>query len=210
MRVYEHWTKYPKSEWRWPNFSPEELACRGTGKLAVDPRSMDMLQDLRNRLGKPIILNSAYRSPEHNKRVGGAKGSYHMKAMAFDCRQDNQDPQHFIAVARAVGFKGIGQYANKGFTHIDTRDTPAKFGQKDWPQSKDTFTPQFQEEPAANKIQNALKETGGIGAIVVAADSVVREAAPVLNDTMLTYASTGVAALGLFFVVRRYLRNEDE
>lgn len=210
MKVYKHWTRFPMSEWRWPNFSPEEMACRGTGKVAIDERSMDMLQELRNRLGKPIIVNSAYRSPEHNRRVGGAKGSYHMKAMAFDCRQDNQDPQEFIYHAKQVGFRGIGQYADKGFTHIDTRDYDASFGSKPWPDARKSMTPRFKEEPLPSKNMDAAKETGTLGAVIFAADRVVREAAPVLDETALTYASTAVALLALFFIVRKYMRNEDE
>ena len=210
MKVYKHWTEFPMAQWRWPNFSPQELACRGTGKLAVDERSMDMLQELRNRLGKPVILNSAYRSPEHNKRVGGAPGSYHLKAMAFDCRQDNQNPQQFIATAKAVGFKGIGEYADKGFTHIDTRSQPAKFGSKDWPDARHQQTPEFTPEPPANKGQKALTETGGVAVIIAAGREVVNEAAPILSEEQLAYASVAVALIALFFIVRRYMRNEDE
>jgi uncharacterized protein YcbK (DUF882 family) len=33
---------------------------------------------LRDRLGKPLIVRSAYRSPEHNRAVGGATQSKHM------------------------------------------------------------------------------------------------------------------------------------
>lgn len=209
MKIYDHWTEFPMSEWRWDNFSPEELACRGTGKLAIDERSMDMLQKLRTVLGKPIILNSAYRSPEHNRRVGGAKGSLHMKAMAYDCRMDNHDPQYFMEVAKNVGFNGIGQYADKGFTHIDTRSQPAYFGTKNWPRYSNNVTPQFQPEPEPKKVQQAAKETGGVGVIIAAADTVVKEAAPLLNETMISMASTGVALIALFFIVRKFMREED-
>lgn len=209
MKVYKHWTEFPMEDWRWPHFSPEEMACRGTGELAIDERSMDMLELLRVTLNKPIIINSAYRSPWWNTRVGGAPGSLHMKAMAYDCRMDNHDPQRFMATAKAVGFKGIGQYADKGFTHIDTRMTPAAFGTKDWPDSAKAQTPSFQPEPQPKKLQQAAKETGGIGLIIAAADRVVKEAAPVLDEQMLTYASTTVALIALFFIVRKFMREED-
>ena len=39
---------------------------------------LDKLQALRDRLGKPLIVRSAYRSPEHNRDVGGAQRSKHM------------------------------------------------------------------------------------------------------------------------------------
>jgi hypothetical protein len=41
----------PKRAWRWPNFSPAEIACRGTGKPFVNEPAIDKLQPLRDRLG---------------------------------------------------------------------------------------------------------------------------------------------------------------
>ena len=69
---YDHWREAPEGTWRWPNFSPAEIACRGTGKLLINEPALDRLQALRDRLGKPLIVRSAYRSPEHNRAVGGA------------------------------------------------------------------------------------------------------------------------------------------
>src|SRR5690606_23456037 len=69
---YDHWREAPGGTWRWPNFSPAEIACRGTGKLLVNEPALDKLQALRDRLGKPLTVRSAYRSPEHNRAVGGA------------------------------------------------------------------------------------------------------------------------------------------
>ena len=209
MKVYNHWTEFPESQWRWPSFSPQELACRGTGKLAIDERSMDMLQELRDKVGKPMVLNSAYRSPEHNRRVGGAKGSLHMKAMAYDCRMDNHDPQEFIAAALEVGFMGIGQYADKGFTHIDTRSTRANFGTKPWPKASQRQTPNYTPEPEPMKKTRAAAEVGGVAVVVRAMDDVVKEAAPMLDERALTMASTAVALIALYFIVKRFMRNED-
>ena len=69
---HRHWRDVRESAWRWPNFSPAEIACRGTGKLLLNEPALDRLQALRDRLGKPLIVRSAYRSPEHNRTVGGA------------------------------------------------------------------------------------------------------------------------------------------
>ncbi|HHW33051.1 MULTISPECIES: D-Ala-D-Ala carboxypeptidase family metallohydrolase [Paracoccus] len=66
---YRHWRDVPDGAWRWPNFSPAEIACRGTGKLLVNAPPLDRLQALRDRLGKPLIVRSAYRSPEHNRSL---------------------------------------------------------------------------------------------------------------------------------------------
>ena len=72
---YRHWRDVPENAWRWPNFSPAEIACRGSGTLLVNEPALDKLQALRDRLGKPLIVRSAYRSLEHNRAVGGATRS---------------------------------------------------------------------------------------------------------------------------------------
>ncbi len=58
---YDHWREAPEDDWRWPIFSPAEIACRGTGKLMINEPALDKLQALRDRLGKPLIVRSAYR-----------------------------------------------------------------------------------------------------------------------------------------------------
>ncbi|TWG98117.1 HK97 family phage major capsid protein [Ochrobactrum sp. J50] len=102
--TYKHWRDVPESTWRWKNFSPAEIACRGTGSLRINEEALDKLQALRDRLGKPLIVRSAYRSPAHNRAVGGAPRSKHMDGTAFDIAMANHDPVAFEAAARAVGF----------------------------------------------------------------------------------------------------------
>ena len=124
---FNHWKDVDvATQWRWPHFSPEEIASRGDGKLVVIASSMDALERLRRRVGKPMILNSAYRSPAWNKKVGGAANSYHMVAkhngkdvMAFDVSMLNHDPIQFMNDAKAEGFTGIGEYVGRNFVHID-------------------------------------------------------------------------------------------
>ena len=107
---------------RWPNFSPEEIACKGTGMLYIDAPALDALQRLRTRLGKPVIVNSAYRTPKHNASIrGAAKNSMHMRGCAFDVSMANHDPVAFEAASRSAGFRGIGRYPTRGFMHLDTR-----------------------------------------------------------------------------------------
>jgi zinc D-Ala-D-Ala carboxypeptidase len=109
----------PKSRWRWPNFSPEEIACRGGGKTRINEPALDRLQALRDKLGVPLIVNSAYRSPAYNRKVGGAKRSMHLQGAAFDISMANHDPVSFEAAARAVGFTGFGFYPRQNFMHVD-------------------------------------------------------------------------------------------
>ena len=92
---HRHWRDVPESGWRWPNFSPAEIACRGNGSLQINVEALDKLQALRDRLGKPLIVRSAYRSPEHNRAVGGATRSKHLDGAAFDIAMANHDPVAF-------------------------------------------------------------------------------------------------------------------
>ena len=105
--------------WPWPNFSPDEIRCRGTGRLIVKPEAMDALQMARDIVGKPLHINSGYRSPEYNKQVGGVPNSYHTQGMAFDISLRNIDRYELVAALRKAGFTGIGHYPT--FVHADIR-----------------------------------------------------------------------------------------
>lgn len=118
---YNSWEVVPPGEWVWPDFKPRELACKGTGRLYLRREAVVALQALRRDVGKPLVILSAYRSPEHNARVGGAKNSKHMEGHAFDVSMVGHDPHDFEAKARRHGFKGFGYYPNSNppFMHID-------------------------------------------------------------------------------------------
>lgn len=116
---FADWRDVPEKLWRWPNFSPEEIACRGDATIRLNVGALDKLQALRDHLGVPMIVNSAYRSPDYNRKVGGAKHSMHLQGAAFDISMANHDPESFEAAARAAGFTGFGFYPRQNFMHID-------------------------------------------------------------------------------------------
>lgn len=118
--IYAHWkTVENDKDWRWPNFSPQELASKREGELKINFDALDKLQKLRTMSG-PIVLTSAYRSAAHNTAVGGAPSSQHLLGKAFDVIMANKDPAEFEAMARKCGFTGFGYYPTQGFMHIDT------------------------------------------------------------------------------------------
>ena len=51
------------------NFSESELACSCCGKNEMTQETVDALQGLRESLGRPLKLSSAYRCPKHNSKV---------------------------------------------------------------------------------------------------------------------------------------------
>ena len=54
-------------------------------------RLSEFLQQIRNELHLPIIVNSAYRSKEVNETVGGVSSSYHVRGLAADIKCADMD-----------------------------------------------------------------------------------------------------------------------
>lgn len=169
-RFHDHYSAVAPDTWRWPDFSPAEIACRGTGTLLVHEGALDALQALRDRLGKPMIVRSGYRSPEHNRAVGGAPASKHMEGTAFDISMANHDPETFEAAAREVGFLGFGFYPRSGFMHIDLG--PARQWGARFPARETAFAA---ETPPAREVlaeSRTLRGTGAAGVATVGAGGV--------------------------------------
>lgn len=51
------------------------------------------LERVRAALGKPIFINSGYRSPKLNTAIGGSKSSKHMVGLAADIRVAGMTPR---------------------------------------------------------------------------------------------------------------------
>lgn len=79
---------------------------------------------IRGLYDKPIVVLSAYRTPAHNKKIGGARNSQHLEGRALDLK-----PPKGVSVARfyydirahmkEFEIKGLGRY--KTFVHVDIR-----------------------------------------------------------------------------------------
>ncbi len=117
-----------------PHFHAREFRSRDGAEHPIDPILIEMLETLRADLGgHPVTVTSGYRSPEHNRRVGGAKNSYHVRGMAADIRVANKTPQQVYdaAVRLFPRHGGIGLYrrnnANGGWVHVDSRPTSARW-----------------------------------------------------------------------------------
>lgn len=81
------------------------------------------LEELRLRLGKPIIINSWYRSPEHPIESGKKNPGIHTTGLAVDIAVAGEDAYALIAAAFTLGFSGIGINQrgdwSKRFVHLD-------------------------------------------------------------------------------------------
>jgi len=120
-KALDHWMK-EAGRWGTKNFSIDEFRCKGTGKLpsgGMDNQLLLKLEELRYRLGgKPVIINSGYRTPEHNRKVGGAANSQHLYGRAADIVVKGVSPSKVYQEADKL-FNGVGKYPT--FTHVDTR-----------------------------------------------------------------------------------------
>ena len=109
------------------NFSESELACSCCGKNEMTQETVDALQALRESIGKPLRLSSAYRCPKHNSKVSSTGNSGpHTTGMAIDIACSGKDAWELLSFAmiRSKIWKGIG-IRQKGnhesrFIHLDT------------------------------------------------------------------------------------------
>lgn len=105
--------------------SPDQL---GSGKN-MQQSHLDMLDDAREIAGVPFIVNSGFRTKQHNKDVGGKKDSSHPEGYATDLKVTDSRTRFIILHALiAVGFTRIG--IGKTFIHVD--NDPNKDKQVTW------------------------------------------------------------------------------
>lgn len=107
------------------HFKESEFKCKHCGKLppgGIDKRLLIMLEELRKRIGnKPIIINSGYRCPTHNRNVGGAKNSQHLYGKAVDIRVKGMTPSELGKYCDELFERdGVGLGGNV-IVHVDTR-----------------------------------------------------------------------------------------
>lgn len=110
------------------HFIGAEMACKdGATEYMYAPELMRILENIREHFGKPVIINSGYRTPEWNTKVGGAKNSYHMKGMAADIVVKGVNAKQVAEYASVIMQNGgVIRYTN--FTHIDVRSQKYRKG----------------------------------------------------------------------------------
>lgn len=126
-----------------PNFTLEELTASETavrngidntpGPIAMQnlQRLAEFLEEVRKILGKPIMINSAYRSAEVNAKVGGSKNSQHLVGCAADIRVPGMSPNE---VCKAIIASDL-QYDQlirefDSWTHISIPNEPGSTPRK--------------------------------------------------------------------------------
>ena len=97
------------------------------GETVVAKELIVRLNAIRSRFGKPIIINSGYRSPEHNAKVGGVANSQHVLGTAADIRpEDLKDLPELQKICDEMNpHGGVGFYDT--FCHVDVRGEKARW-----------------------------------------------------------------------------------
>ena len=120
-----------------PHFSVSEFRCHDGTK--VPDRLLPNLRKLATNLevlrealgGKPIKINSGYRTPKYNLSIDGSSGSQHMYARAADIVVEGVTPKQVadkieeLIKAGKMHNGGLGRYSS--FTHYDVRASKARW-----------------------------------------------------------------------------------
>jgi len=118
------------------NFKIEEFECKGGCEMPFDVyeniiKLANQLQFLRTYTGRPIKINSGYRCPEHNAKVGGSKTSQHLLGKAADITIQSLKPAEVYKIIEDLidlGHMlqgGLGLYDT--FIHYDIRKVKARW-----------------------------------------------------------------------------------
>ena len=118
------------------NFSKSEFDCKSGADMPQEvlnnvQKLVNQLQIIRNRVNVPIKINSAYRSPEHNAKIGGVKTSQHLLGKAADIVIEGYTPDETADLIEELIANGdilqggLGRYDS--FTHYDIRKSKARW-----------------------------------------------------------------------------------
>ena len=93
----------------------------GSGEKFMDWEFLDCLDEARDIAGIQFKINSGYRTPQHNKKVGGLSTSSHLIGRAADIHCTNVNKRlKIIEALSMVGFQRFG--IGKTFIHVDNDD----------------------------------------------------------------------------------------
>ncbi|PZT47232.1 peptidase M15 family protein [Helicobacter valdiviensis] len=125
-----------------PYFKESEFDCK-CGKCTRPPNVpsdelVSILCEIREFFEAPIIINSAYRCPTHNAKVGGATNSQHTIGSAVDFivkGVKTEEVYNFVLEKWGEEPLGIAIKRNTnnphaGFVHLDTRGKKARWEYK--------------------------------------------------------------------------------
>ena len=121
------------------NFYLDEFTCKDKSDISVKVfnnilKLATQLQIIRDNAMASITINSAYRSPKYNKKIGGASKSKHMLGKAADITITGMTPDETVDLIKRLIEQGkilqggLGRYTS--FSHYDIRGTKARWDER--------------------------------------------------------------------------------
>lgn len=121
LMMFRAGEKQKLSKWFWSTEFDDGIS----EYTIIDSKLLELLDKLRERVGTPVQITSAYRSPEKQKELKnrGYKTastiSTHEVGCAVDLFTGEHTGEELEQIARLVGFKSVGVADN--WIHVDIR-----------------------------------------------------------------------------------------
>jgi hypothetical protein len=115
-----------------PHFTLEELTFTNHREFDNTPnvlqvnnlqRLAEFLEEVRSLLGKPIIIDSGFRSPEVNQAVGSTSVSQHLRGCAADFRVPGMTPAEVVKAIHGSDLPFDQLILELTWTHISIPNT---------------------------------------------------------------------------------------
>ena len=85
------------------------------------PNLLNVIRAVEKHFGKPLVVTSGYRDPDHNRMVGGAEESMHKTCDAADIQIDGVSKWDIASYIRSLPDRGgVGTYCHTNSVHLDT------------------------------------------------------------------------------------------
>ena len=115
-----------------PHFTLEEMTFTNHREFDNTPnvlqinnlqRLAEFLEEVRDLIGKPIIIDSGYRSPEVNQAVGSTSVSQHLRGCAADFRVPGMTPAEVVEAIHGSDLPFDQLILELTWTHISIPNT---------------------------------------------------------------------------------------
>jgi hypothetical protein len=103
--------------------TPDFAHAKVSGNGGLHGRLNGLLYQISNHFHSPVTVVSGCRSSAHNRRIGGARESWHLRCMAADIRVEGVGPVAVYRYAASLaGRGGVGSYCRESYIHVDVGD----------------------------------------------------------------------------------------
>lgn len=112
-------------------YEESDFTCNCCDSLpdgGMNPRLIELLDNMSEQCGEKLEISCAYRCPAHNEEVGGVENSQHVLGNAADVLcPENMTVDELAELAEECGADGIGTYYDDEFVHVDVRGYEARW-----------------------------------------------------------------------------------